>query len=1144
MKTKKTYNFFVNLISIVAVVSMLFSFATNLYAIGQGQDDDVDMDIYGGSETPEDPSVEEVDGGTMKIYTIEDLFFNRIPLLDANFFTETAGGKEIKKGSAIEIIRNVVKIWYISFRNVAIVVIAIVIIFAGLRMAISTVAEDKANYQKMLVNWTKALVIVLMIHIIMYAVQFFNSRMLEILQDSLTNKYSSQIDPDTGQPMSNTGQVYNTIVKRAFDVRYKIGIPGAIMYLVLTIFFIRFCFIYVRRYAGIIILTILAPLVAIKQAILSLNGKNSNEFGRWLGDYITTTFLQSIHALVFLTLITSAIDLALTNIAGFVVALLMLHAVTHITVLATQIFNFNSNGGRGSLISQLLTPGEETAPLLTASTYLSVKTWQSIGKSFKGIKTSTVHTVDKIKESELTKKVKDVTGVTAMQARREATIRANSADDLESTYNDDGTVNQEQTRRILKSSTKRKNSQGKASKLIITGLKDYKGKKMFTGGIKQALAITGGIMSIPLMVASDSRYETGHQNLGMLLGVASTDLFFKGGNEVMAGAKQSSAKKKEKYNKVMNNVVVGNRLMDTLDEDFERMPRQESYDGRNALRAVNKYNVNSFSLKNALRTSISMHNIRELNASNVDLVVDDIMKTSKINIRVEDPTKRARYKAIIRDTLLENADAINGSIRSGSIYDDEIGDSDVMDNAREMARNGEVGYGYSSDPDSGDGIIGPDGSDGHTEPEGPDGGTGGPDSPLRPGESGNSASGDTSESGTSGHFASGSVIDKEKLEKEEKEAKAIEAQIDQIDIERRRAEGRKQELEKKMALLGSDGEKDQKELKKLTEELGKLEADKRNLTTSLDKLKHKYNTKKTSSELNAGSGDNKKGLGFAGNDTATGVAERNEKPGGSSEQRPLSPKLTEGAIGPKGTRSQTIGGSINKAKEERSSLERRLESAKRSKQSSGQEVDAAIQDTERKLDELEARLAEVERLSKISDPKLVSQSDIDRQLTAIRDLENQINASLNSASKAVKNSSRPSNSASSTSETGNSGSSSASMFTTGGPGAIPPEGTGGTTTGTTTPTVPGTSTPGAGTNTGRTRTTPNASRPRSADGRFVDLAQALSDRLTGQIVEDTSGNRRFAKQANKFNTIRDINQVSAKQGVAPYSLESFILELK
>ena len=125
---------------------MLFSFASNIYAIGQGQDDDVDPDIYQESGAPEDPSVEPVEGGTMKIYTIEDLFFNRIPLLDANMFTDTAGGKEVEEGSAIQIIRNVVKIWYISFRNMAIVVIAIVIIFAGLRMAISTVAEDKANY--------------------------------------------------------------------------------------------------------------------------------------------------------------------------------------------------------------------------------------------------------------------------------------------------------------------------------------------------------------------------------------------------------------------------------------------------------------------------------------------------------------------------------------------------------------------------------------------------------------------------------------------------------------------------------------------------------------------------------------------------------------------------------------------------------------------------------------------------------------------------------------------------------------------------------------------------------------------------------------------------------------------------------------
>ena len=43
--------------------------------------------------------------------------------------------------------------------------------------------------------------------------------------------------------------------------------------------------------------------------------------------------------------------------------------------------------------------------------------------------------------------------------------------------NDDGTVNVAETKRVLKRSVKRSNSQGKASKTIINGLKDYQGRK-------------------------------------------------------------------------------------------------------------------------------------------------------------------------------------------------------------------------------------------------------------------------------------------------------------------------------------------------------------------------------------------------------------------------------------------------------------------------------------------------------------------------------------------------------------------------------------------------------------------------------------------------------------------------------------------
>ena len=1130
MNSKKIYNYLVNLISVIAVVSILFSFASNIYAIGEGQDDDIDADIYQGEGTPEDPSSETVDGGkTMKIYTIEDLFFNRIPLLDANFFSETAGGKEINEGSAIDIIRKVVKLWYISFRNVAIVVIAIVIIFAGVRMAISTVAQDKANYKNMLVNWTKAMVIVLLMHIFMYAIQYFNARMLEILQDSLSNKYGAEVDPDTNQPIGNTGQVYNTIVKRAFDVRYKVGIPGAIMYLVLTIYFIRFCFIYVRRYAGLMILTILAPLIAIKHAVLSLKGKSSNEFSKWLGDYTTTTFLQSIHALVFLTLVTTAIDLALVNIGGFVVALLMLHAVTHITVLATQIFNFNSNGGGGSFISELLTPGADSAPLLTSSTYLNVKTWQSIGKSFKGLKNSAINTKDAIKDSKISKKLKDVTGVTEHQKRREQAIREASAADLDTTYNDDGTVDVAQTRRILSKSQKRKNSQGKAAKTIIKGLKNYQGKKMFTGGVKQAVAIAGGFMAIPLAVASDSQYETGHTNLGMALGLASSDLFISGGNDVLDGAKIQSKKKKDKYNKVMNNVVVGNRLMDTLDQDFERMSSETAYQGRGTLRTLNKYNVNSFSLKNTVRSSILLHNIKVLDASNVDLVANDVMKRTKINIRVQDPDQRERYRQIIKNTLLENSDAINESIRSGSIYDDELGDSDVIENARDRARNGVTGdMGFGGDSDS-HGAVGADGPDSPIGPGGIDGAAG-PDGTLG--------------SGDSKMFASGSVQDLKAREKAEHQAKLIQEQLDHLDIEKRRLQSRKTSLERKIAQLGGKSELEEKELKQLSDDLAKLESDKASLLGSLKGLSEgKYETRKTSEDLRAehgstlgergfsektsgeeGSSEQKEGgevsptrgarKSFATRITSEelrsqmGDSSKKRGFGGSEDDRTQSGTTEEtAAIGPKGNDEVTkvdegIPKFTDEARKTQSDLARRIEAVKiQQRTNPSADVDSTMGDTERRMHELESRISEVERMTSSSEP--VSQTDLERQIEAIRKLEESLDETLREQ---------------------------------GAPAAAP------RTTSTSTTDRSRTSSSVSGS---RANTPSNSARVRSSNGGFVDMAQVLSDRLTGQIVRDIGGGEsRFTEQAIKFNTIRDINQISGKQGVSPYSLDQFITELK
>ena len=82
--------------------------------------------------------------------TIEDLVFGKISMLDINFLSNqnmgtTQNGVEINAQ-----IKEQVAIWYYAVRNIAIVLSLIVLLYVGIRMAISTVAAERAKYKEML----------------------------------------------------------------------------------------------------------------------------------------------------------------------------------------------------------------------------------------------------------------------------------------------------------------------------------------------------------------------------------------------------------------------------------------------------------------------------------------------------------------------------------------------------------------------------------------------------------------------------------------------------------------------------------------------------------------------------------------------------------------------------------------------------------------------------------------------------------------------------------------------------------------------------------------------------------------------------------------------------------------------------------
>ena len=101
--------------------------------------------------------------------TVENIVYNKIPILDANFFNfESAGGAVVDENGIVYIIKENVAIWYYVFRTMAILIMLIILLYLGIRMAITTVAEKKAVYKQMLVSWIAGFILVFTIHYIMY----------------------------------------------------------------------------------------------------------------------------------------------------------------------------------------------------------------------------------------------------------------------------------------------------------------------------------------------------------------------------------------------------------------------------------------------------------------------------------------------------------------------------------------------------------------------------------------------------------------------------------------------------------------------------------------------------------------------------------------------------------------------------------------------------------------------------------------------------------------------------------------------------------------------------------------------------------------------------------------------------------------
>lgn len=110
-------------------------------------------------------------------YTIEDTVFGIIDLFNADYFISTSG---IRSDVNVALKESVAK-WYYILSTLAVLINLLVLIYIGIKMALSTVASAIAKYKEMLKDWLVSMILIFAIPYLLGFINLLCSGFVELL---------------------------------------------------------------------------------------------------------------------------------------------------------------------------------------------------------------------------------------------------------------------------------------------------------------------------------------------------------------------------------------------------------------------------------------------------------------------------------------------------------------------------------------------------------------------------------------------------------------------------------------------------------------------------------------------------------------------------------------------------------------------------------------------------------------------------------------------------------------------------------------------------------------------------------------------------------------------------------------------------
>ena len=268
-----------------------------------------------------------------EVVTIDRIVFGNVNKLSIDFFEDLPSVSTNSNSLPLrEPLKDTINDWYGFFEKIAILFYLVVLVYIGLRILLSSTGNRKAEYKTRLVAWTMGIAMLLCFPYVMkYTIQA-NQALCEwvgnevagdtkmgndcnIANESISamrndyGKYSfiakamGYSDYSSWNPTGNaTGN--NIMLDIRLDAQMYFNLPLTIVYLIMLGQTLALTILYYKRVFMIAFLITIFPLAAMFYTLNKTGDLKVNSFGEWFKEFAVNVFVQTFHAVTYVTVVT------------------------------------------------------------------------------------------------------------------------------------------------------------------------------------------------------------------------------------------------------------------------------------------------------------------------------------------------------------------------------------------------------------------------------------------------------------------------------------------------------------------------------------------------------------------------------------------------------------------------------------------------------------------------------------------------------------------------------------------------------------------------------------------------------------------------------------------------------------------------